>query len=170
MLERALELAVLAGEAGEVPVGAVVYRTDTGAVLAEGANTREGANDPSGHAEFRAIVAACEAAGDWRLTGCSLAVTLEPCVMCAGLIVNARVDRVVFGATDPKAGACVSLYRVLSDRRLNHQPRVAGGVLGVGEDLAGRAGGLLVSFFRSLRSSRRAASDAGPPDPSCPDR
>jgi len=155
MMARAMELARQAGRDGEVPVGAVVYETDSGTIVGEGMNTRQGDRDPAGHAEFIAIMRASRQLGDWRLSGCSLAVTLEPCVMCAGLIVNARVGRVLYGAVDPKAGACVSLYRVLADDRLNHRPLVTGGPEGVGEELAQASGDLLRSFFRELRRADR---------------
>ena len=148
MMRRALDLARAAGEAGEVPIGAVVYRTATGEVLGEGANAREGANDPAGHAELIAIRHACARAGDWRLNDCTLAVTLEPCPRCAGLIVNARLGRVVLGAMDPKAGAVGSLYRIADDPRLNHRARIVAGVLG------DECGHMLASFFRRLREER----------------
>ena len=145
MMRRALRLAEQAAEQGEVPVGAVVYETETGTVLAEAANRRETDRDPSAHAEFIAIRAACAAIGDWRLNHCSLAVTLEPCPMCAGLIVNARVGRVVYGADDPKAGACRSLYELTTDTRLNHRVELVPGVL------ADEASDLLRAFFRARR-------------------
>lgn len=145
MMRRALELARLAGESGEVPVGAVVFETGTGTVLAEGANRRETDADPAAHAEFIAIRGACRALGDWRLNHCTLAVTLEPCPMCAGLIVNARVGRVVYGADDPKAGAVRTLYALLEDTRLNHACGVVPGLL------AEESAGLLRAFFRDLR-------------------
>lgn len=145
MMRRALQLAAHAATLGEVPVGAVVYQ-ESGEILAEAFNTREASKEPHAHAEFLAILQACKARGDWRLNDCSLAVTLEPCPMCAGLIVNSRVGRVVFGATDPKAGAVVTLHQLLSDPRLNHRPQVVGGVL------ASEAGNLLTEFFRSLRN------------------
>ncbi|MEL7474154.1 MAG: nucleoside deaminase, partial [Planctomycetota bacterium] len=104
-MARALDLAREASEAGEAPIGAVVYVTGTGEAIAEARNTRERDRDPAGHAEFTAIRAACTRVGDWRLNHCSVVVTLEPCAMCAGMIVSARVGRVVFGAEDPKAGA-----------------------------------------------------------------
>lgn len=146
MMLRALELAEQAGAMGEVPVGAVVYRLSDGTVLGEGHNRREVDKDPSAHAEFLAMLAASRAIGDWRLTGCGLAVTLEPCPMCAGLIVNARVARVVYGAADPKAGAVRTLYEIASDSRLNHRAEVVGGVE------AERAGEMLRDFFRRLRA------------------
>lgn len=146
MMERALGLARDAAANGEVPVGAVVYETQTGRVVGEGANRRECDADPSAHAEHLAIVKACEQIGDWRLNHCTLVVTLEPCAMCAGLIVNARVGRLVYGATDPKAGATGSLYRLTEDPRLNHRVTPIGGVL------AGESAALLRSFFRARRS------------------
>ena len=145
MMRRALELAREAAAHGEVPVGAVVWETATGRVLGEGRNRREEDRDPSAHAEHIAILAASRAVGDWRLNHCSLAVTLEPCPMCAGLIVNARVGRVVFGASDPKAGACETLYAITTDDRLNHRAEVLGGVL------AEESAELLRAFFRQRR-------------------
>ena len=142
---RALELADLAAGEGEVPVGAVVYDTATGRVLGEGRNGRECERQPWQHAEFVAIQRACETIGDWRLNDASLAVTLEPCPMCAGLIVNARVGRVIYGAPDPKAGAVDTLYELLSDTRLNHRCEV---VAGVDADASAEK---LRAFFRSLR-------------------
>lgn len=146
MMRRALDLAREAAGAGEVPVGAVVYESASGRILGEGRNRREEDHDPSAHAELLAILAACKATGDWRLNHCSLAVTLEPCPMCAGLIVNARVGRVIFGAPDPKAGACASLYELTTDPRLNHRAELIPGVL------AEEAGELLRAFFRARRA------------------
>lgn len=146
MMRRALDLARAAAAAGEVPVGAVVYETSTGRVLGEGANRRECDADPSAHAEYLAIVRACKELGDWRLNHCTLVVTLEPCAMCAGLIVNARVGRLVFGATDPKAGATGSLYRLTEDPRLNHRVTPIRGVL------AGESAAMLRAFFKARRS------------------
>ena len=145
MMRRALELAGEAAEAGEVPVGAVVYETESGAVLGEGSNRREGDADPTAHAELLAIRTAAAAVGDWRLNHCSLAVTLEPCPMCAGLIVNARIGRVVYGADDPKAGACRSLFAIPNDPRLNHRTELVPGVL------ADECGEILRRFFRARR-------------------
>ena len=145
MMDRALELADGAAREGEVPVGAVVYRTADGEVFGEGVNTRERGRDPAGHAEMMAIGMAARRIGDWRLNEYTLVVTLEPCVMCAGACVNARVGRVVYGASDRKAGAAESLYAVLSDPRLNHRPKVVGGVRGV------ESGERLRTFFRGLR-------------------
>jgi len=126
-----------------------VYRGT--AVIAEAANNHEATKDPTGHAELVAIRDAGRRLGGWRLAECSLAVTLEPCPMCAGAIVNARVGRVIYGATDPKAGACETLYRITSDPRLNHRPAIHGGVL------AGRCGALLSEFFRRRRAEKRGA-------------
>lgn len=145
MMRRALELAREAAEHGEVPVGALVYRDDTGEVIGEGRNDREHGHDPAGHAEFHAIRAAARTLGDFRLEGCTLVVTLEPCPMCAGLIVNARVGRLVYGASDPKAGACGSLMRLTEDDRLNHRITPVASVLG------DESSALLKEFFRARR-------------------
>lgn len=145
MMRRALKLAREAEATGEVPVGAVVWETKTGVILGEGRNRREEDRSPTAHAELIAIQAACEAVGDWRLNHCSLAVTLEPCPMCAGLIVNARLGRVLYGADDPKAGACRSLFELTTDSRLNHRVELIPGVLGE------EAGLLLTEFFRARR-------------------
>jgi tRNA(adenine34) deaminase len=129
---------------GEVPIGAVVFSA-SGAVLAASHNERVVGHDPTAHAEVLALRAAGAALGSWNLSGCTLAVTLEPCTMCAGALVLARVSRLVFGAWDPKAGAVGSLWDVVRDRRLNHRPEVVGGVL---ED---ECGALLESFFAARR-------------------
>ena len=133
----------LAGD--DVPVGAVVLDPD-GTVIGTGRNTRESDADPTGHAEVVALRAAAATRGEWRLTGCTLVVTLEPCTMCAGALVLARVDRVVFGAYDAKLGAVGSLWDVVRDRRLNHRPEVVGGVL------AAESTALLDDFFSRHRS------------------
>ena len=130
----------------DVPVGAIVVGPD-GEVLGRGHNVREAEGDPTGHAEVRALQAAAHAVGEWRLEGCTLVVTLEPCTMCAGAIVLARVDRLVYGAEDPKAGAVGSLWDVVRDRRLNHRPEVVGGVL-VDECAEG-----LRAYFRAHREA-----------------
>jgi tRNA(adenine34) deaminase len=127
-MRAALDEARAALGSGDVPVGAVVLGPD-GSVLGRGHNVRERDGDPTGHAELVAIRAAAVAVGAWRLTGCTLVVTLEPCTMCAGAIVLSRLDRLVFGAYDDKAGAVGSLWDVVRDRRLNHRPEVVGGVL-----------------------------------------
>ncbi len=129
---------------GDVPVGAVVV-DPSGTVIGSGHNVRERDGDPTGHAEVVALREAARTLGVWRLTGCSLVVTLEPCTMCAGALVLARVDRLVFGAYDDKAGAAGSLWDVVRDRRLNHRPEVVGGVL------AGESTALLEEFFAVQR-------------------
>lgn len=143
-MQRALELAAEAADAAEIPVGAVVLDAD-GRVLAEGRNTREATHDPTGHAEIEAIRAAASVRGSWNLDGCTLVVTLEPCVMCAGAILQARIGRVVFGAWDDKAGAAGSMYDVLRDRRLPYRAEVIGGV----DEHASIA--LLRAFFEDRR-------------------
>ncbi|GAA3001803.1 tRNA adenosine(34) deaminase TadA [Streptosporangium longisporum] len=140
----ALARAAEAGARGEVPVGAVVLAPD-GSVLAGAGNDRETSVDPTAHAEILALRQAARARGQWRLTGCTLVVTLEPCTMCAGAAVLARVDRVVYGAEDAKAGAAGSLWDVLRDRRLNHRPEVLGGVL------AEECASVLTGFFTARR-------------------
>lgn len=139
----ALTLADEAAARGEVPVAAVVV--ENGIVIATSANEKEQAIDPLGHAEIRVIREAAAKLGRWRLIGCTLYVTLEPCVMCAGAIVHSRVDRVVYGAKDAKAGAVESLYQVLTDSRLNHRPQVESGVL------AKECGDILSKFFAAKR-------------------
>jgi tRNA(adenine34) deaminase len=145
MMQRALELAQEAAAMGEVPVGAVVYETDTGKILSEAFNRRETDRDPAAHAEHIAIRDAARAIGDWRLNHCTVVVTLEPCPMCAGLIVNARAGRLVYGTTDPKAGAVHTLFEITTDDRLNHRVEVVGGVLGEA------CSDVLTAFFRQLR-------------------
>lgn len=143
---RALDLARAAAAIGEVPVGAVITRDDQ--ILAEAHNRRETDKSPFAHAEFLAIQQACTRINDWRLERCTLYITLEPCPMCAGLIVNARIPRVVFAAPDPKAGAAGTLMNLLEDPRLNHRCEVVKGLL------ATEASELLTSFFRALRSAK----------------
>ena len=145
-MRMALDEARLAAEEGEVPIGAVVVCD--GHVVARAHNRRETDADPSAHAEFSAMVAAARELGRWRLTGCTVYVTLEPCLMCAGLMVNARVDRCVYGASDPKGGALGTLFDVSCDPRLNHAFAVSAGVLG--DEAAER----LREFFRSRRRKR----------------
>ncbi|MFI8004046.1 tRNA adenosine(34) deaminase TadA [Streptomyces sp. NPDC086010] len=140
-MRHALDEAAQAASAGDVPVGAVVLGPD-GALLATGHNEREATGDPTAHAEVLALRRAAAALGAWRLTGCTLVVTLEPCTMCAGALVQSRVARVVYGARDEKAGAAGSLWDVVRDRRLNHRPEVIHGVL---EDVCA---GQLTAFFR----------------------
>ena len=146
-MRTALAEAELARRHDDVPVGAVVLGPD-GAVLAVGHNDREGSGDPTAHAEVVALRAASAALGTWRLGGCTLVVTLEPCTMCAGAIVLSRVARVVFGADDPKAGAAGSLFDLLRDRRLNSRPEVVRGVL------EAPCSQVLRDFFESRRGLR----------------
>jgi len=141
----ALDVARAAASLGEVPVGAVVLSA-SGDVVASAHNEREALSDPTAHAEILALRRAGEALGSWQLVGCTLAVTLEPCTMCAGAVTAARLARVVYGAEDPKAGAVGSLWDVLRDTRLNHRPEVIGGVL------AAECGELLRNFFAARRA------------------
>jgi tRNA(adenine34) deaminase len=143
-MRLALDQAAAAVVHGDVPIGAVVLRG--GAVIAARHNERELTGDPTAHAEVLAIRDAARVVGHWRLLDCTLYVTLEPCVMCAGALVNTRIGRVVFGATDPKAGGVASLYEICSDQRLNHRPPVTGGVRG------DEAGALLRAFFADRRA------------------
>lgn len=143
-MARALELAADAAAASEIPVGAVVLDAD-GRIVAEGRNNREATHDPTGHAEVEALRAAAASVGSWNLDGHTLVVTLEPCLMCAGAILQARIGRVVFGAWDDKAGAAGSMYDVLRDRRLPYRAEVVGGVE------ADAATALLRDFFERRR-------------------
>ena len=143
-MRRALVLAAEAGAAGDVPVGAVVLDA-RGAVIGEGRNLREQTHDPTAHAEIIALRAAAERHGGWNLEGHTLVVTLEPCVMCAGAILQARIGRVVFGAWDDKAGAAGSMYDVLRDRRLPYRAEVVGGIR------ADEATAQLQAFFETRR-------------------
>ncbi len=143
MMRRALTQADHAAAQGEVPVGAVVVRE--GEILAEAHNRRERPPDPAGHAELLAMREAAARIDSWRLDGCTVVVTLEPCPMCAGALVNARVSRLAYGTVDPKAGAVASLYELPTDRRLNHRVEVVGGLL------ADEAADRLTRFFRSRR-------------------
>ena len=147
-MSLALDEARAAGAEGEAPVGAVVVCE--GAVVARARNARESAADPTAHAELIAIREAAERLGRWRLSDCTLYVTLEPCPMCAGALVNARIDRVVFGASDPKAGAVGTLMDLSSDERLNHRFAVTRGVLD------GECSAVLTEFFRGLRNRQKA--------------
>jgi tRNA(adenine34) deaminase len=145
---RLMMLALAESEAtaasGDVPIGAVVVDAD-GAMIGRGHNEREATGDPTAHAELLALRDAAASVGSWRLTGCTLVVTLEPCTMCAGAVVLARIDRLIFGAYDEKAGAVGSLWDVVRDRRLNHRPEVVGGVL------ADETGARLRDFFAGHR-------------------
>ena len=143
-MRAALDEARAAAATGDVPIGAVVIGPD-GTTVARGRNIREAEHDPTGHAEVVALRAAAHARGEWRLSGHTLVVTLEPCTMCAGAAVLSRVDRIVLGAWDPKAGAVGSLWDVVRDRRLNHRPEVLAGVL------AEESAALLETFFAAHR-------------------
>jgi tRNA(adenine34) deaminase len=143
-MRAAIATARLAPATGDVPVGCVVLDR-IGAVIGRGHNAREAYGDPTAHAEIIALRDAAATVGQWRLTGCTLVVTLEPCAMCAGAIVLSRVDRLVYGAIDPKAGAVGSLWDLVRDRRLNHRPEVVGGVL------AEECAELLRAFFADHR-------------------
>lgn len=144
MIRQAIVEAERALEHEDVPVGAVIVHD--GNIIGRGRNQRELLKDPTAHAEMIALTAAASALGTWRLEGCTMYVTLEPCVMCAGALVLSRIDRLVFGATDPKAGACGSVYNIVEDKRLNHQPRVSQGIM------AEQCGDLLRAFFAHQRS------------------
>lgn len=143
-MRLALAEAQAAASEGEVPVGAVIVRD--GKLIASARNQREQLHDPTAHAEMVAITQAAESLGDWRLEECTLYVTLEPCCMCAGGIIQARIPRVVYGATDPKAGAVQSLFHLLNDERLNHRCEVIAGVL------AEPCGEILTKFFKQQRA------------------
>jgi tRNA(adenine34) deaminase len=144
-MEMALEEAAAAAAEDEVPVGAVVVSFERG-VVGRAHNQREQLRDPTAHAEMIAITQAAQALGSWRLEGCALYVTLEPCPMCAGAVVQARLPLVVYGCADPKAGACDSLYRITADPRLNHRAQVVAGVLGE------RCAVTLSGFFQGKRA------------------
>lgn len=143
-MRAALEEAALALETADVPIGAVVVDA-VGSIIGRGRNAREGLGDPTAHAEILALRSAASARGKWRLEGCTLVVTLEPCAMCAGAVVLSRVARLVYGAVDPKAGAVGSLWDLVRDRRLNHRPEVVSGVL------ADECGELVRTFFAGHR-------------------
>jgi tRNA(adenine34) deaminase len=145
-LAEAAAVAHASGAAADVPVGAVILDAD-GVPVARAGNRREAAGDPTAHAEMEAIRQAARALGSRRLDGCTIVVTLEPCTMCAGAVVLARLARLVYGAADPKAGAAGSLWDVLRDRRLGHTPEVIGGVLGA------ECGALLQAFFAARRAT-----------------
>jgi len=143
-MQAAIDEAHLAEQDGDVPVGCVVVKD--GSIIARAHNRREAAGDPTAHAEILAIREAARVLGHWRLTGCTVVVTLEPCTMCAGSLVLARVDRLIYGATDPKTGACDSLYQIPVDPRLNHKIEIVSGML------ATRCGNLLREFFWKRRA------------------
>jgi tRNA(adenine34) deaminase len=152
-MRMAIDAACVAEENGDVPIGAVIVYE--GRVIAKAYNQREQLKDPTAHAEIIALTQAAAALGMWRLHGCTIYVTLEPCPMCAGALVQARVDRLVYGCTDPKAGACGSLYDICRDGRLNHQLEVTAGVLA--DDCAA----VLQDFFRQRRGGNGASIEDG---------
>lgn len=145
MMNRALELADQAAAMGEVPIGAVIYRGET--ILAEAHNLRESQRDPTAHAEMLALRDAAKSMASWRIEDCTLAVTLEPCPMCAGALVNARVSRLIYGASDPKMGAVDTLYQLCTDKRFNHRLEVISGVE------SDRSAAVLKAFFKACRGS-----------------
>ena len=151
-MRMAMREAECAMEAGEVPVGCVIVHEDR--IIAKGHNQRELLQDPTAHAELLAITAAAAHLGSWRLENTRLYVTLEPCPMCSGAIILARIPEVYFGATDPKAGCCGTLMNLLEDKRFNHQPTVVGGVL------AEECGSMLSSFFREIRLRQKNAAES----------
>ncbi|MGE5611499.1 MAG: tRNA adenosine(34) deaminase TadA [Bacillota bacterium] len=144
-MRQALQLAAEAARLDEVPIGCIVVHDPTGTVVGSGYNRREIDHDPTAHAEIMAMRQAGQVLGHWRLLDCTLVVTLEPCPMCAGAIVNARIPRLVYGCEDPKAGAVRTLYQICEDARLNHRVQVTGGVL------AEECGQVLRDFFRQKR-------------------
>lgn len=150
-MEEALRLARLAAEAGEVPVGAVIVKD--GEIIGRGFNSTETDKDPTCHAEIKAIRQAAAALGGWRLSGCSMYVTLEPCSMCAGAIVLARLDALYIGTPDPKSGACVSLSQITTDSRLNHRVELHVGIL------QEECSAVMKDFFRKLRSKNTRSED-----------
>ncbi len=156
-MRLAIDQARNAWTVGEVPVGAVLVRE--GRVLATGYNQPIGSHDPTAHAEIRALRAAAELLGNYRLVDCELYVTLEPCAMCAGAIMHSRLKRLVYGARDPKTGACGSVVDLMAEPRINHHTQVTGGVL------ADECGGLLREFFAERRRRERAAAAPLPAPP-----
>ena len=142
-MKLAIDQASIAADNGDVPVGAVIVFENR--VIAKAHNQRQLLNDPTAHAEIIALTQAAEAVGNWRLNGCTIYATLEPCPMCAGALVMARIDRLVFGCEDPKAGACGSLYNIVQDERLNHNMDITSGVLDT------ECGQVLSDFFKTRR-------------------
>jgi len=145
-IAKAIDQAYIAEENGDVPIGCVIVYENR--VIAKAYNQREQLNDPTAHAEIIALTQAAEFVGGWRLGGCTVYVTLEPCPMCAGALVLARIDRLVYGCDDPKTGACKSLYNIVQDERLNHMVEVSSGVL------ADKCSGQLREFFQRRRGLR----------------
>ncbi|WP_213974203.1 tRNA adenosine(34) deaminase TadA [Tepidanaerobacter acetatoxydans] len=146
-MRQAIQEAKRAMEIDEVPIGAVIVKADE--VIARAHNLRETLQDATAHAELLAIRKACEVLGTWRLEGCTLYVTLEPCPMCAGAVILSRVDRLVFGAKDPKGGACGSLMNLPADERFNHRPKIAAGIM------ADECGNILKKFFQDKRMHKK---------------
>jgi tRNA(adenine34) deaminase len=144
-MKSAIDAAMIAKENGDVPIGAVIVHQ--GQIIAKAYNQREQLKDPTAHAEIIALTQAAAALESWRLNGCTIYVTLEPCPMCAGALVLARVDRLVFGCDDPKAGAIKSLYNIVQDKRLNHRLEITSGIL------AEECSAILTDFFRKKRNS-----------------
>ena len=144
-MKVAIDAVHIAEENGDVPIGAVIVKGDQ--ILAKAYNQREQLNDPTAHAEIIALTQAAAAVESWRLEGCTIYVTLEPCCMCAGALVLARIDRLIYGCDDPKAGACKSLYNIVQDERLNHRLEVTSGIL------SDECGELLTNFFEKRRNS-----------------
>lgn len=157
-MREALAEAVLAAAEGEVPIGAVVVHEPTGRIIGRGRNRREADHDPTAHAEVLALREAGRSLGHWRVLDCTLYVTLEPCPMCAGAMVNARLPKVVYGCDDPKAGAVRTLYQIGEDARLNHRFETVSGVMG--EESAE----LLRAFFRARRKTIKAVESSRPDD------
>ncbi|MHC4394037.1 MAG: tRNA adenosine(34) deaminase TadA [Planctomycetota bacterium] len=147
-MEMAIESARIAEDNGDVPIGAVIVRE--GEIIGKAYNQREQLQDPTAHAEIIALTQAAAALENWHLNGCTMYVTLEPCCMCAGALVLSRMDRVVFGCFDPKAGACGSLYNIVTDERLNHQIEVTSGIL------ADQCSQQLQNFFQKRRQRNKA--------------
>ena len=152
-MREALRQAQAALDEDEVPVGCIIVHD--GQAVGRAHNQRETLQDPTAHAEMIAITQAAEALGSWRLTGCTLYVTLEPCTMCAGAMILARIDRLVYGATDPKAGAVESIFRILDERRLNHRVQATGGIM------AEACGTILSQFFQAMRGAGGEAPPEG---------
>lgn len=150
-MEEALKEAGIAGSMGEIPIGAVIVKD--GEIIGRGHNCAESSKDPTCHAEIMAIKEACKALDAWRLTGCEMYVTLEPCSMCAGAIVLARIEKLYIGTPDPKAGACVSLRNITTDERLNHRVELNVGLL------QKECSSLLKDFFRELRTKSKNKSE-----------
>lgn len=145
-MQIAMQLALDAGKAGEVPVGAIVVKD--GEIIGRGSNAPIGTHDPTAHAEIQAMRQAAKQLGNYRLVGCTLYVTLEPCAMCAGAIQHARIAKVIYGASDPKTGACGSVVNLMAEDRLNHHTEVAGGVL------SDACGNVLSEFFAARRKNK----------------